>query len=178
MGPEGRSQGARGGWGGGGGLFCLRLCLGCALSLIRYLWRKKVTWREPPDSQSGELSRRRIRDEWGLRGHDAKAEQDSVLAPNAVFLLARTKKKNAGGGSGGWEGEMGEVSGWLERKHESLIPGEGKAALAKRARAQGRGRGTGGPLRDAAVKSGSHTTRRTVLHTAISPESSQADVRG
>lgn len=32
-----------GGVRGGGGLFCLRLCLGCALSLIRYLWRKKVT---------------------------------------------------------------------------------------------------------------------------------------
>lgn len=43
MGPEGRSEGAqrRGrGWdvgAGGGGIFCLRLCPGCVLSLIRYL---------------------------------------------------------------------------------------------------------------------------------------------
>lgn len=61
------------------------------------------------------------------------AERDGVLAPNACFFFfVRYNQKETWRGarresSGGWEGEIREVSGCLECKHESISSsGEGR----------------------------------------------------
>lgn len=88
--------------------------------------------REPPASQSGELPGRRLRDGRGLRGHDGRAGRRAGTKRVLFFFFVRYNQKETWRGarregSGGWEGEIREVSGCLECKHESISSsGEGR----------------------------------------------------
>lgn len=148
----GSSEHGGGGEKGGGeaGLSRLRLCLGCALSLIRYLWRKKVPRREPPASQSGELPGRRLRDGRGLRGHDGRAGRRAGTKRVFFFFLFATTKKKHGGGRGGKAVGAGRerseklVAVWSVNTSPSAPREKGGCARQTRG-AAGRRRGGGAP---------------------------------